>query len=117
MIKVMTFGAFDGLHSGHKAFLAEAKKLGDYLIVAVAQDHIIEHLEGKLPQVNLAERFKELEKNDHVDEVVKQYKPDIIAIGYDQDLLREDLEKHILDFGYMPQLKQLTVFENNEPNR
>lgn len=121
MKKVMVFGTFDGLHDGHRAMLKEAKALGDYLIAAVAQDHMVEHLKGHLPQKNFVERFEHLEKADHVDKVVigdaetgtwnvvKRYKPDIIGIGHDQHMLKRDLEFQIKNkkLGYKPEIVML----------
>lgn len=37
--RVMVFGVFDGLHPGHRAFLRQARKKGDKLIVVVARDN------------------------------------------------------------------------------
>ena len=126
MKKVMVFGTFDGIHEGHRAMLKEAKALGDYLIAVVAQDHIVEHLKGHAPRINLAERFAHLEAEDAVDEVVigdaklsgwgavKKYKPDVIAVGYDQYALKKDLEKHIGEFDPKPEIKTLAAFEPNK---
>ncbi len=126
MKKVMVFGVFDGLHEGHRAMLAEAKSLGDHLIVAVAQNHIVEHLKGHQPKLDLAERFAHLQAVDGVDEVVvgdaklatwevvKRHRPEIIAIGYDQELLKESLEKHLPELGYTPEIKMLAAREPNK---
>ena len=38
MKKVITYGTFDLLHTGHINILRRAKALGDYLIVAVSTD-------------------------------------------------------------------------------
>ncbi len=125
MRKVMVFGVFDGIHDGHRHFLKEAKTLGDYLIVVVAQDHIVRHLKGQEPQLNLAERFEHLKKEDGVDEVVigdaelssyeivKKYRPDIIALGYDQDLLKEDLERNRYKFDWPIEFLTLSAYEPN----
>ena len=45
--KVMTFGTFDGVHQGHENLLTQAKKLGNELIVVVAQDATVLKLKGK----------------------------------------------------------------------
>ena len=125
MKKVMVFGVFDGVHEGHRHFFREAKSLGDYLIAVLAQDHIVEHLKGHLPQSDMAERFDHLRQEDGVNEVVigdaelstwevvKQHKPDVIALGYDQQALKEDLEKHLKDFGWPLELKVLSAYEPN----
>ena len=118
MKKVMVFGIFDGLHDGHRVILKQAKSYGDYLIVVVAQDHMVEHLRGSSPKKSLTERFEHLQKVDQVDKVVigdvepstwyivKRHRPDVIAISQDQHLLKKDLELHInlKRFGYKPKL-------------
>jgi D-beta-D-heptose 7-phosphate kinase/D-beta-D-heptose 1-phosphate adenosyltransferase len=49
---VFTNGCFDILHAGHVAYLAEAKALGDRLIVAVNDDASVTRLKGKGRPVN-----------------------------------------------------------------
>ncbi len=121
----MVFGSFDGIHEGHRAFLKEAKSQGDYLIAVVAQDDVIEHLKGHLPKINFSQRIAEIEKEDGVDKVVvgdselgvynvvKEHHPDIIALGYDQALLKEDLEKNMGKIGYRPEIRTMKAFEAN----
>jgi cytidyltransferase-like protein len=41
---VMTFGTFDVFHPGHRFYLAEARKLGDRLLVIVALDSTVEKI-------------------------------------------------------------------------
>ena len=94
MVKVMATGTFDILHLGHIFFLKEAKKLGDTLAVVVATDSTVRKL--KHEPVNSQDIrlsiIKELKivdeayigyEND-IYEIVKEIKPDIIAIGFDQ---------------------------------
>lgn len=125
MRKVMVFGVFDGVHEGHRYFLKEAKALGNYLIVAVAQNHVVEHLTGHQPHVDVSERFSHLEREDDVDEVVigdaalsvyevvKKYRPDVIALGYDQAMLKEDLEKNRDKFDWPIEFKVISAYEPN----
>lgn len=125
MKKIMVFGVFDGVHEGHRHFFQEAREPGDYLIAVVAQDHIVEHLKGHLPKLDLSQRFEHLGKEDGVDEVVigdhklstwevvKKHKPDIIALGYDQEFLKEDLEKHRKNFDWPLEIKMLSAYEPN----
>ena len=42
MKTVYTYGAFDLFHSGHVQLLKEAKALGDFLIVGVFTDDVVE---------------------------------------------------------------------------
>lgn len=119
----MVFGIFDGLHEGHRDFLRQAKACGDYLVVIIAQDHIVEALLGKLPTANLEKRFEHLEDEDAVDEVaigdhmpntwqvIPKHKPDIIVLGRNQDALKEALAV------YLPKLPfpvELQVIKNSE---
>jgi len=53
---VMTNGCFDILHAGHVAYLEQAKRLGDRLIVAVNDDASISRLKGPLRPINPLER-------------------------------------------------------------
>ncbi|WJY15853.1 bifunctional D-glycero-beta-D-manno-heptose-7-phosphate kinase/D-glycero-beta-D-manno-heptose 1-phosphate adenylyltransferase HldE [Pectobacteriaceae bacterium CE90] len=49
---VMTNGCFDILHAGHVSYLANARKLGDRLIVAVNSDDSTKRLKGPTRPVN-----------------------------------------------------------------
>lgn len=53
---VMTNGCFDILHAGHVAYLNEAAKLGDRLIVAVNSDSSVKALKGPGRPVNPEDR-------------------------------------------------------------
>ncbi|MDO6704897.1 bifunctional D-glycero-beta-D-manno-heptose-7-phosphate kinase/D-glycero-beta-D-manno-heptose 1-phosphate adenylyltransferase HldE [Photobacterium sp. 1_MG-2023] len=53
---VMTNGCFDILHAGHVAYLTEAAKLGDRLIVAVNSDSSVRGLKGPGRPVNPEDR-------------------------------------------------------------
>ena len=109
MKKVMAFGSFDILHKGHEAYLKEAKGYGDYLIVIVARDENIIRFKGRKPKNDENYRLGQIKKLDFVDEavlghkgnifdVLEEYRPDVICLGYDQktveeEKLREELEK------------------------
>lgn len=68
---VMTNGCFDILHAGHVAYLEEAKKLGDRLIVAINNDASVAKLKGKGRPINtLARRMVVLASLSAVDWVV-----------------------------------------------
>lgn len=59
---VVVSGGFDPLHSGHIAYLKEARKLGSKLIVAVNSDEWLEAKKGRffMPQTERAEIVKNL---------------------------------------------------------
>lgn len=121
--KVMVFGVFDGLHDGHRALLRQAKKYGGYLIAVAAPDAAVIGLKNHPPRHPLAERLAQLRQEPEVDEVsagdltpsgwevVKRHRPQVIAVGYDQQALRQDLEKHREELGYAPEIVILEPFE------
>lgn len=67
---VFTNGCFDLLHPGHTQYLAEARKLGDVLIVAINSDRSVRSLKGAgrpiFPQEERAEILAALEAVDYV---------------------------------------------------
>lgn len=68
---VMTNGCFDILHAGHVSYLANARKLGDRLIVAVNSDASTRRLKGETRPVNpLEQRMIVLGALESVDWVV-----------------------------------------------
>jgi D-beta-D-heptose 7-phosphate kinase/D-beta-D-heptose 1-phosphate adenosyltransferase len=67
---VFTNGCFDLLHPGHTRYLAEARKLGDALIVAVNSDRSVQALKGSeraiQPEAERAEILAALRAVDYV---------------------------------------------------
>jgi len=67
---VFTNGCFDLLHPGHTRYLADARKLGDLLIVAINSDRSVRELKGDgrpiFPQQERAEILAALEAVDYV---------------------------------------------------
>lgn len=100
--KVLVFGTFDKLHPGHLNFLKQAKKLGGFLIVVVARDQTVLRVKGHKPIENEKDRLKNL-KNIHLAnqvilghssdpyQVIKKSKPDVITLGYDQNIFIDGL--------------------------
>jgi len=92
---VMAFGTFDFFHAGHQDYLKQARALGDRLIVVLARDETTKKVKGDSPKHNERRRLREVLACEHVDKavlgnaddkykVIKKYKPNIIALGYDQ---------------------------------
>ena len=105
MVKVMATGTFDILHLGHIYFLKEAKKFGDTLAVVVATDSTVRELkhEPVNPEQIRLDLIKELKivdkaylghEND-IYEILKEIKPDIITLGYDQLHDEKTIEKEL----------------------
>lgn len=68
---VMTNGCFDILHAGHVSYLANARKLGDRLVVAVNSDESVKQLKGESRPINpLRQRMIVLGALESVDWVV-----------------------------------------------
>jgi D-beta-D-heptose 7-phosphate kinase/D-beta-D-heptose 1-phosphate adenosyltransferase len=53
---VFTNGCFDIIHAGHVGYLAEARKLGDRLVVAVNSDESVKRLKGAGRPINPVDR-------------------------------------------------------------
>jgi rfaE bifunctional protein nucleotidyltransferase chain/domain len=71
MKKVLVGGVFDILHFGHIHFLKEAKKLGDYLVVAIESDANVKKLKGQSRPFHSQDQRKEiLESLNFVNEVI-----------------------------------------------
>jgi D-beta-D-heptose 7-phosphate kinase/D-beta-D-heptose 1-phosphate adenosyltransferase len=67
---VWTNGCFDLLHPGHVRFLAQARALGDLLIVGINDDDSVRRLKGRHPFVPLTGRITMLTALGMVDHVV-----------------------------------------------
>src|SRR5919106_2890260 len=67
---VFTNGVFDLLHVGHVRYLAQARTLGDALLVAINSDRTVRELKGpNRPIFNQAERAEILAAVRHIDYV------------------------------------------------
>ena len=91
---VLVGGCFDILHYGHICFLKEAKKLGNYLIVALESDANTRKLKGPTrPIHNQKQRREILESLNFIDQVIEL--PDVMKDG-DYSRLVEVLSPDIL---------------------
>ena len=92
---VMTNGCFDLLHAGHVRYLAEARSLGDALVVAVNSDQSVAALKGPGRPVNPAADWAEvlaalravdctvIFDDVRATKVIEALKPDVYAKGGD----------------------------------
>lgn len=71
MKKVITYGTFDMIHTGHINVLRRAKELGDYLIVAISSDEFNE-IKGKKAYYSFEQRKAILEAIRYVDMVISE---------------------------------------------
>jgi len=112
MVRVMATGVFDIIHLGHLHYLEESKKLGDELVVVVATDTTVrkrkhEPITPEKMRLELVASLKPVDRavlgreGGDIYEIVKELRPDIITIGYDQPFdergLEHELEKRGLN--------------------
>jgi D-beta-D-heptose 7-phosphate kinase/D-beta-D-heptose 1-phosphate adenosyltransferase len=95
MITVLASGCFDCLHIGHLEYLRLAKRLGDYLIVAVDSDRKVYQKKGYIfiPEEQRAEIIRELKFVNEVNiidipvaDALIDIRPNVFAKGGDRDL-------------------------------
>ncbi len=109
-MRVMATGVFDIIHPGHIFYLEEAKKLGDELIVVVARDKTVKRRKRE-PVIEEEQRMEVVKALKPVDdaflgserdifESVKKIRPDIIALGPNQDVDEEWLKKELKKRGF-----------------
>lgn len=95
---VFTNGCFDIIHAGHVGYLAQARKLGDRLVVAVNDDDSVRKLKGAGRPINPVERrmavLAGLEAVDWVvsfpedtpETLLQKLRPEILVKGGDYSL-------------------------------
>lgn len=123
--KVLVGGCFDILHYGHIHFLKEAKKKGNYLIIALESDENTKKLKGLArPIHNQKQRREILMSLNFVNEVislplmesdadykklVSKIKPDIIAITQG-DVMKNKKKEHADSIGAkLVEIKKIKV--------
>ena len=128
----MAFGTFDIFHEGHKSYLAQAKALGEYLIVVVARDETVAQVRkqetllrqgfGGQARNNEEERLEVVKESGLADEVVlgslndryaaiKKYRPSVIALGYDQLVDLVELTEKLANLKLKAEIVRLRGFE------
>ena len=105
MTRVVATGVFTILHPGHILYLREARKLGDELIVIVARDRMVERrkLNKFIPEEQRLEVVRALKMVDRavlgdekdIFKPITEIKPDVIALGNDQDFDERELKKEL----------------------
>ena len=87
MKKVLTVGVFDYFHYGHYKLFENAKKLGDYLIVAVQDgDYILKYKPEASVLYSTEQRLELIAALRNVDDVVVYYDVDKIVTEVDFDI-------------------------------
>ncbi|RLG93541.1 FAD synthase [Candidatus Bathyarchaeota archaeon] len=125
--RILVGGVFDIIHVGHIRFLWAAKKLADpsELIVVIARDETVRKFKGRDPVFSETERLEIVRNLKPVDmailgykiddeyafyKVILDYRPDIIALGYDQIFNEEKLLKWAQNNGIALKVIRLPKF-------
>jgi len=126
---VLASGAFDLLHYGHVYYLSQARKAGGEdakLVVIVAKDKTVERLKGDKPIIPEDQRRAVVESLKVVDEailgyedmdmlkVIEKVKPDIIALGYDEEKIEKQLRKLLEEKHLNVQVFRATHFAEKD---
>ena len=112
MKRIMAVGVFDLLHAGHLHYLEQAKALGQHLTVVIAHDDTV-RIRKHEPVTNHDLRRRMVEGLKPVDDaiignppevpifdILPIVKPDIIALGYDQEHAEESINRKLMELGY-----------------
>jgi FAD synthetase len=125
---VLASGVFDLLHLGHVKFLEEAKKAGGpdaQLVVVIARDSTVERTKGRKPIMSELQRCLLVESLRVVDravlgyekfdigEVIDTIKPDVIALGYDQEEMMRQVQRYVNAHGMNIKVVRIGRFGEN----
>ena len=123
---VLASGAFDLLHYGHVHYLTNAKKAGGEnakLVVVIARDKTVEKFKGHRPVIPEDQRKALVEALKVVDEailgyedmdmlrIIEEVKPDVIALGYDEDRIERELRSLIAERNLNIKVVRISKFE------
>ena len=126
---VLASGVFDLLHLGHVKFLEEAKKAGGKnaeLLVIVARDSTVQETKGRKPVMPenqrraLVESLKVVDEavlgleNFDIGDVIERIKPDVIALGYDQEEVERQVREYVNKHGLNVKTVRVGKFEEDE---
>ena len=120
MKRVITYGTFDLLHYGHINLLSQAKKLGDYLVVALSTDEFNKIEKDKVCYFTYEQRKHLLESIRYVDLVIPEnnweqkisdvvtYQVDTFTIG-DDWVGKFDFLKDKCEVIYLPRTPEIST--------
>ena len=92
---VITSGYYNPAHIGHINLMAEAKQLGDYLIVIVNSDEQVK-MKGSIPFMPEQERIEIIKAIKYVDEVFLSIDKDKTIIKSLEEVAKRYLENELI---------------------
>lgn len=118
---VMIFGTFDYLHAGHENYIQQAREYGNIVIAVVARDKTVGKVKSQKPDHNEKERLNVIKNSGLVDKavlgnlddkhkIILKYKPDVIALGYDQFAFTYTLQKTMIDHKLNTEIIRLKAY-------
>lgn len=129
--KVIAFGTFDILHLGHVKLLKNAKEFGgenSKLIVIIARDKNVFKEKDRKTIFPEDERLEMIRSLKVVDEaylgnlgedrlkIVEELEPDIIILGYDQDVEEDKIKEELKRRGLSVDVKRMEKYGNDAFN-
>ncbi|WP_338102854.1 adenylyltransferase/cytidyltransferase family protein [Methanolapillus millepedarum] len=117
MVRVLATGTFDILHPGHISFLEQAKALGDELYVIIGRDaNISNKPKPIIPEDQRLLMIQSLKPVDHAIlgsltdyfEPLQIIQPDIVVLGFNQQIDAVKLKKDLNDHGFFPKIVRLS---------
>ena len=124
MTLVVATGTFSVLHPGHITYLEEAGKLGDRLIVIVARDEFVRKRKNSCPipeqqRLGVVKALKPVDEailgdTEDIFKPIEELKPDIIALGRDQDFREGELEAELRKRGLKAKVVRVQGYWESE---
>ncbi len=123
---VLAFGSFDVIHPGHIRYLKGASRYGQ-LIVVVARDRSMEMLKGKTPLMDERSRVEivgslrfvwkavlggRIRKWNDIYKTLLKFRPDVIALGYDQKVDMGYLKRFLDENGLNARIVRIKPFKH-----
>ncbi len=111
-------GGFELIHYGHVYTISKARSLGDALVVSVARDSTIRKRKKREPLINEEDRVRLLSSLREVDAAIlgvegdiyitlEKVRPDVVALGYDQYHMKDEVEREAARRGMSLQVVRL----------
>ncbi|MBN1432763.1 MAG: FAD synthase [Methanomicrobiaceae archaeon] len=119
MKRVVATGTFDILHPGHIYYLEESRRLGEELHVIIARDENVKHKpKPVIPEDQRLEMVRSLKVVDDarlgsikdIYEPIREIKPDIITLGFNQFFKEDKLKKDLEDNGISAEIVRINAF-------